>query len=47
MAYTIEIAERAFDELQAIKTYHRRPIVDAIDRQLVYEPTAETRNARF
>lgn len=46
MPYTIEIADAAYNELQAVKAYNRRQIVDAIDKQLVIEPTVETKNRK-
>ena len=46
MPYTIDIRDVAFDELQAIKPFYRRRIVDAIDKQLVHEPNVETRNRK-
>jgi len=46
MPYTIEITEAAYNELAAIKAYNRRQIVDAIDEQLLNEPTSETRNRK-
>jgi mRNA-degrading endonuclease RelE of RelBE toxin-antitoxin system len=33
--------------LQAIKPFHRRPIVEAIDEQLAHEPTVETTNRKL
>lgn len=47
MSYTIEITDAAFEELQAVKAYYRRQIVDAIDEQLVHQPTIETRNRKI
>jgi mRNA-degrading endonuclease RelE of RelBE toxin-antitoxin system len=47
MPYEIEIREVAYDELEAIKPYHRRRIVEAIDQQLTQEPNVETRNRKL
>jgi mRNA-degrading endonuclease RelE of RelBE toxin-antitoxin system len=33
-------------QLQAIKPFYRRRIVDSIDQQLMHEPTVETRNRK-
>jgi mRNA-degrading endonuclease RelE of RelBE toxin-antitoxin system len=46
MPFAIEIADYAYDELQAIKPYYRKRIVDAINRQLPHEPTAESKNRK-
>jgi mRNA-degrading endonuclease RelE of RelBE toxin-antitoxin system len=46
MPFTIDITDLAYDELSAIKVYHRRQIIDAIHQQLECEPTVETRNRK-
>jgi mRNA-degrading endonuclease RelE of RelBE toxin-antitoxin system len=46
MPYTIDIRDVAFKELQAIKPFYRRQITDAIDQQLLHEPTVETKNRK-
>jgi mRNA-degrading endonuclease RelE of RelBE toxin-antitoxin system len=46
MSYTIEIADAAFAELQSIKPFYSRQIVDAIDEQLIHQPNVETRNRK-
>jgi mRNA-degrading endonuclease RelE of RelBE toxin-antitoxin system len=46
MAFTIEVTDFAYDELEAIKPYYRKQIVDAIYRQLLHQPTVETRNRK-
>jgi mRNA-degrading endonuclease RelE of RelBE toxin-antitoxin system len=46
MSYTIEIASLGFDELQTIKVFHRRQIVQSIDEQLTNTPANETRNRK-
>jgi mRNA-degrading endonuclease RelE of RelBE toxin-antitoxin system len=47
MAYSIEIMEVAYHELQSIKPYYQRRIVEAIDQQLVHEPEVETKNRKI
>lgn len=47
MPYTIDIRDVAYEELQAIKPFYRRRIVDAIDEQLVHEPIVETKNRKM
>jgi mRNA-degrading endonuclease RelE of RelBE toxin-antitoxin system len=47
MQYTIEIRDAAYSELQAIKPFYRRQIVDAIDEQLVHQPNIETKNRKM
>ena len=47
MPYAIEIRDAAFDELQAIKPFYRRRIVDSIDQQLVHQPHIETKNRKI
>jgi mRNA-degrading endonuclease RelE of RelBE toxin-antitoxin system len=47
MPFTIAITEPAYDELQAIKSFYRTQIIDAIDEQLTHEPTVETRNRKI
>jgi len=46
MPHAIEIADNAFDELQAIKVFYRRQILEAIDLQLAHDPTTETKNRK-
>ena len=46
MPYLIEIRDVAYNELQAIKSFHRSRIVDSIDQQLVQQPTLETKNRK-
>jgi hypothetical protein len=46
MSYAIDIRDTAFDELRAIKPFHRRRIVDSIDQQLVHQPNVETKNRK-
>jgi mRNA-degrading endonuclease RelE of RelBE toxin-antitoxin system len=47
MPYSIEITDAAFDELQSIESFYCRQIVDAIDKQLIHQPTVETRNRKI
>lgn len=47
MSYTIEIANLAFADLQAIKVFHRRQIVQSIEEQLTNTPLSETRNRKL
>jgi mRNA-degrading endonuclease RelE of RelBE toxin-antitoxin system len=46
MPYTIEFRDVAYTELQTIKPFYRRRIVDTIDQQLVHAPVTETRNRK-
>jgi mRNA-degrading endonuclease RelE of RelBE toxin-antitoxin system len=46
MPYTIDIRDVALDELQAVKPFYQRRIVDAIDKQLMHEPNVETKNRK-
>lgn len=46
MPFNIEITEPAYDELQAIKSFYRTQVIDAIDEQLTHEPTVETKNRK-
>ena len=46
MPYSLEIRDIAYDELQAIKPYYRRQIIDSIDEQLLHQPSIETRNRK-
>ena len=47
MKFSIKIAESALDDLKWFKKYERVLILDAIDKQLAYEPMAETRNRKI
>jgi mRNA-degrading endonuclease RelE of RelBE toxin-antitoxin system len=47
MPYTIDVRDVACDELKAIKPFHRRRIIDAIDRQLADQPNVETKNRKM
>jgi mRNA-degrading endonuclease RelE of RelBE toxin-antitoxin system len=46
MPYAIDIVDVARDELQAVRVFDRRRISQAIDAQLVHEPTKETKNRK-
>jgi mRNA-degrading endonuclease RelE of RelBE toxin-antitoxin system len=46
MAFAIEITSAAYDELDNIKPYYRRSIINAIDKQLTHEPTTESKNRK-
>jgi mRNA-degrading endonuclease RelE of RelBE toxin-antitoxin system len=46
MAYSIDIRDVAYDELQTAKPFYQKRIIDSINRQLVYEPAVETRNRK-
>ena len=47
MSYAIDITDVACDELQAIKPFYRRQIIDAIHEQLQHEPTVESKNRKI
>lgn len=42
MPFEVQIVPSAREELKAIKVFYRRQIANAIDQQLVHEPTNET-----
>ena len=44
MAYHIEIAPKADDDLAAMKAFHRAELLDAIDEHLTHAPTAISRS---
>ena len=46
MAYRIEYSPDAEAHLRALKAREQRIVVDAVDRQLVHQPTLETKNRR-
>ena len=46
MAFQIQIAAQALDDLKAIRAFDRRRIIDEIHRELSNEPTKETRNRK-
>ncbi|MBE9114439.1 type II toxin-antitoxin system RelE/ParE family toxin [Lusitaniella coriacea LEGE 07157] len=44
--YFIEYTEEALLDLEHFRKSERRQILDAVDRQLLYEPTVETKNRK-
>jgi mRNA-degrading endonuclease RelE of RelBE toxin-antitoxin system len=46
-SYTIAYAEGVGDDLAVLRASERRHVMDAIDKQLTYEPTRETRNRKL
>jgi mRNA-degrading endonuclease RelE of RelBE toxin-antitoxin system len=42
MPFEVQIVPSAREELKAIKVFYRRQIADAIEQQLIHEPTIET-----
>ena len=46
MAYEIEITEGAEAELEAKRAFDHRRLLEAIEEQLVDQPTVETRNRK-
>jgi len=47
MPFAIKIDPSALEELGSIRVFDRRAIVQAIDDQLVHEPTVATRNRKM
>jgi mRNA-degrading endonuclease RelE of RelBE toxin-antitoxin system len=45
--YTIEYAEGVEDDLAGLRASERKQVLDSIDKQLMYEPTRETRNRKM
>lgn len=46
-SYTIEYAEAVADDLADLRAYERNNILTAIEKQLLYEPTRETRHRKM
>lgn len=46
MPYTIDFAQRAVNDLKALRAYDSRRILDHIERQLKQQPGIETRNRK-
>ena len=46
MAYRIDYSPDAEDHLRTLTARDQRIIVNTVDRQLVHQPTAETKNRR-
>ena len=44
--YTIEYTQRALEDLITLKKHEQSEILDAVDAQLMYEPTVEVRNRK-
>lgn len=44
--FTIEFTPEALDDIGQFTTYERRQIVGAIEKQLLHQPTLETRNRK-
>jgi mRNA-degrading endonuclease RelE of RelBE toxin-antitoxin system len=47
VAFAVEIVPSALEELKAIKAFYQRQIAEAIDEQLLHQPTAPTRNRKL
>ncbi|NEP62164.1 MAG: type II toxin-antitoxin system RelE/ParE family toxin [Symploca sp. SIO2G7] len=45
-AYAIEVVDLAIEELRGLRSFDRRPILEAIHQQLIHEPTVITRNRK-
>lgn len=45
--YSIEFSEGAVEDLQRVRSFEHGQILDVIEEQLKYEPTAETRNRKL
>jgi len=46
-SYTIEYAEGVTDDLAALRASERKRVIDAIEKQLTYEPMRGTRNRKL
>jgi len=46
MKFDIKYTEDAFEDLEAFRKYDQTLILDRIDRQLIHQPTVETRNRK-
>jgi hypothetical protein len=44
--FRIELTPEAADDLESMRTFDARRVVAAIEGQLAYEPTRETRNRK-
>jgi mRNA-degrading endonuclease RelE of RelBE toxin-antitoxin system len=47
MAYEIILTNPATTELKTLRAYDRRRVVDEIEKQLMHQPTVETRNRKL
>lgn len=45
--YQLEYTDSALEDVALLKIYAQRLVFDAVDQQLLYEPTVETRNRKF
>jgi mRNA-degrading endonuclease RelE of RelBE toxin-antitoxin system len=45
--YVIEFSEETLDELASVRAFEQERILEAIERQLSHQPTAETRNRKM
>lgn len=46
-SYTIEYAEGVADDLNDLRAYERKSVLDAIEKQLLHEPTRATKNRKI
>jgi len=46
-AYTIDYAEGVGGDLSNLRAYERKNVLDAIDKQLLHEPTRQTKNRKI
>ncbi len=46
MAYQIEYSQESIDHLRLLSARQRTVILDEVDKQLIYQPTVETRNRK-
>ena len=46
-AYTIDYAEGVGEDLANLRVYERKNILDTIDKQLLHEPTRQTKNRKI
>jgi mRNA-degrading endonuclease RelE of RelBE toxin-antitoxin system len=46
LTYLIEYSPEAEDHLQRLTARQRKTVLDTVDRQLLHEPTTETRNRK-
>ena len=45
--FTIEYAKGVAEDLKSIRAYERTQILDGIDKQLLHEPSVQTRNRKI
>ena len=45
--FDIEYAESVADDIANLRAFERKRILDAVEKQLKYEPTRETRNRKI